>query len=106
VLTNFYKQERNKGDNIKYNDIVRHETLRVAVIGMVENDYYLQIPQPLKDVMEKTFLNFYDSYVATAEENATKNNMQMQVGKYYKISFYTERVFNVTDFEVVSGPFW
>jgi hypothetical protein len=64
---------------VKYNDIIRHETLRVAIIGMVVNECYLQIPQQLKDVMEKTFLNYYDSYVAVAEANSSKNNLLMQV---------------------------
>ncbi|XP_065335565.1 ubiquitin-conjugating enzyme E2 Z-like [Cloeon dipterum] len=73
-----FDKERNKGDNAKYNDIIRHETLRVAVIGMVENECFLAIPKQLQDVIEQTFLNYYDSYVTTAEKNSHMNNAVMQ----------------------------
>jgi hypothetical protein len=46
---------------------------------MVENDYYLHIPEPLREVIEKTFLNFYDSYLTLAEANSIKNNTPMMV---------------------------
>ncbi|XP_059486605.1 ubiquitin-conjugating enzyme E2 Z-like [Neocloeon triangulifer] len=73
-----FERERNKGDNVKYNEIIRHETLRVAVIGMVENEFFLNIPKQLQDVMEQTFLNYYDSYIALAEKNVHMTNIAMQ----------------------------
>lgn len=61
-----FDQERNPGDSSRYNDIIQHETIRVAVCSMVEaclsgnTDY----PPALRDVVEKSFPEFYDAYVA------------------------------------------
>lgn len=56
------------GDAKKYADMIRHETLRVAVCGMLENECNLNMPQELRTVMEKTFLQFFDQYIETTNK--------------------------------------
>ncbi|XP_039290715.1 ubiquitin-conjugating enzyme E2 Z-like [Nilaparvata lugens] len=63
-----FETERNPGDAARYNDIIRHETIRVAVCGMLDNDYGLKIPKSFVEAMEKNFLEFYDLYVAVCNE--------------------------------------
>lgn len=36
---------------------------------MLENECRLVIPDQLRDIMEKTFLEFYDQYVETVKNN-------------------------------------
>lgn len=48
--------------------MIRHETLRAAVCGMVENECRLNMPQELRRIMEKSFLEFYDQYVETVDQ--------------------------------------
>ncbi|GLH14620.1 hypothetical protein R5R35_001248 [Gryllus longicercus] len=72
-----FERERNPGDTARYNDIIQHETLRVAVCGMLENETCLNIPEPLQEVMEKTFLEFYDYYVTTAQKKSHLNGQAM-----------------------------
>ena len=38
VLFSISLQERNAGDSKRYNEIIRHETLRVAVCDMLDNN--------------------------------------------------------------------
>jgi len=68
----------------RYNQIIRHETLRVAVCDMLEGRTCMSCPQALKvslleaqapsqlllfpqDVAKQTFAQFYSSYVASCE---------------------------------------
>ena len=62
-----YEQERRPGDSKKYNDCIIHESLRVAVCQMLEggNQHF---PEALMDVMEKSFVEFYEHYEAKAKE--------------------------------------
>lgn len=65
-----YEQERQPGDICKYNDIIRHETLRVAVCEMLEdNALTATIPSPLRTLMEESFLSMYELYELTCMEN-------------------------------------
>nr|CAD7419363.1 unnamed protein product [Timema cristinae] len=70
-------QERCPGDIARYNDIIQHETIRVAVCGMLDNDTHLNIPEALQEVMEKTFLEFYDYYEATANKKLHLHGQHM-----------------------------
>ncbi|KAL0271151.1 UNVERIFIED_CONTAM: hypothetical protein PYX00_008339 [Menopon gallinae] len=72
-----YDQERICGDSQRYNEVIQHETLRVAVCGMIENDFGINIPKSLVQVMEKTFLDFYDIYENIARRNLHLNNKLM-----------------------------
>uniref|UniRef100_A0A0A9YW64 Ubiquitin-conjugating enzyme E2 Z n=1 Tax=Lygus hesperus TaxID=30085 RepID=A0A0A9YW64_LYGHE len=60
-----FEREKHSGDSKRYNEIIQHETIRVAVIGMVNNDSGLCIPEPLVDAMKQSFLQFYDFYETT-----------------------------------------
>ncbi|CAN7983938.1 unnamed protein product [Ixodes hexagonus] len=74
-----YDQERNPGDASRYNDIIQHETIRVAVCSMVEaclsgsTDY----PSALRDVVEKSFPEFYDAYETIVKKKMHLSGTQM-----------------------------
>ncbi|CAF0917679.1 unnamed protein product, partial [Didymodactylos carnosus] len=70
-----FEHERTTGDSKVYNDIIRHETLRVAVCEMLENEN--SCPKQLREVMIKQFLDFYDVYSETCTENLNKDGTQM-----------------------------
>lgn len=72
-----YEKETSRGDSQRYNECIQHETLRVAVCGMVDNEYSIQMPPSLVQVMEKTFLEFYDAYESIARKNLHLNNHSM-----------------------------
>lgn len=72
-----YEKENSRGDSQRYNEVIQHETLRVAVCGMVDNEYGIQMPPSLVQVMEKTFLEFYDAYESIARKNSHLNNHGM-----------------------------
>ncbi|XP_046982713.1 ubiquitin-conjugating enzyme E2 Z-like [Schistocerca americana] len=80
-----FERERCSGDASRYNDIIHHETLRVAVCGMLENETMLAIPETLMEVMEKTFLEFYDYY-----EQSIRRKMHLN-GHYMQDPFGEER---------------
>ncbi|XP_063226876.1 ubiquitin-conjugating enzyme E2 Z-like isoform X4 [Bacillus rossius redtenbacheri] len=73
-----FEQERCSGDISRYNDIIQHETIRVAVCGMLENDCYLAIPGAFQEVMEKTFLEFYDHYEGVVRRKLHLQGQSMQ----------------------------
>lgn len=69
-----FEMERSPGDSTRYNEIIQHETLRVAVCDMLEettNDSR-SCPDSLKKVMEKSFPEFYDYYDST-----TRNKLHL-----------------------------
>lgn len=61
-----FEQERRPGDSKRYNECILHETLRVSVCMML--DGIQRCPEALSDVMEKSFLEFYEQYVNKAKE--------------------------------------
>jgi ubiquitin-conjugating enzyme E2 Z len=66
-----FEQERTVGDARKYNDIIRHETIRVAVCEMLEGT--TPCPESLREVMIKSFQEGYSHY-----ETTCNNNMMLQ----------------------------
>ena len=90
-------QERREGAVQAYNDIIRHETLRVAVCEVMEQERSL--PKQLRftpfssslrhrrertnhffrKIAQKQFLQFYPDYVATCEENRKLDGTTMTV---------------------------
>ncbi|CAF0745650.1 unnamed protein product [Rotaria sordida] len=70
-----FEHERTSGDSKTYNEIIKHETLRVAVCEMLENEN--SCPQQLREVMIKQFFDFYDYYVEVCTENSNKDGQQM-----------------------------
>lgn len=70
--------EATPGDVERYNEVVRHETLRVAVLGMLDNDFGINIPPSLVDIMQKHFLQSYEFYVTLVNSKLDLTNKQMQ----------------------------
>lgn len=73
----FEKGEFKPGDVKRYNDIIQHETLRVAVIGMVNNDYGLNLPPPLREAIKSGFLEYYDTYESLAKSKLPLTGTKM-----------------------------
>jgi len=68
-----YDKEHLPGDSRRYNEIVEHETIRVAVCGSLEGCHGSdrRLPQALKDVMKRSFPQFYDHYVDVSRRLST-----------------------------------
>lgn len=66
-----FKEERQQGDSERYNSIVQHETIRVAVCDAVEACLKgsSQCPAPLRKVMLKSFLDYYEKYEKAVQSN-------------------------------------
>lgn len=73
-----FEEERNKGDIQSYNDMIAHETLRVAVLGMVNNKYHLTMPAKFVDFMQKQFLQNYAFHELYILENISKTGISMR----------------------------
>ncbi|CAF3618608.1 unnamed protein product [Rotaria sp. Silwood1] len=71
-----FEQERTSGDSKDYNEVIKHETLRVAVCEMLENPN--SCPQQLREAMIKQFFNFFDYYADLCKENVTKDGQLMR----------------------------
>lgn len=78
-----YEQERNPGDSSHYNDIIQHETIRVAVCNMLEAclSDNTDCPPALRDVVEKSFPEFYDNYEAAVQKKLHLSGTPMRVSK-------------------------
>lgn len=72
-------------DCVLYNEYITHETLRVAVCGMVENECSLNMPGQFKDIIEQTFLNYYDHYVDICTRLVDKSGTKIKV---FYINFF------------------
>lgn len=70
-------QERNIGDSERYNSIITHETLRVAVIQQLEDPTVM--PFDLLKVMQESFMEYYDHYVDICHKNMHKEGQTMNV---------------------------
>ena len=71
-----FEKERNAGDSNKYNDCIQHETLRVAVCDIIEDESFCY--PALREVMTRSFPEFYDYYISVAKEKSFLNGKQMQ----------------------------
>ncbi|KAK8766109.1 hypothetical protein V5799_007108 [Amblyomma americanum] len=67
----FVAGERKPGDARRYNDFVQHETIRVAVCGMVEAALQdsPQFPEMFRELILKSFSESYDTYEDIAKRN-------------------------------------
>ncbi|KAL3837370.1 hypothetical protein ACJMK2_022732 [Sinanodonta woodiana] len=71
-----FETERNAGDTQRYNDIIQHECLRVAVCDMLEGN--CSCPSALREVMEKSYMDYYGYYVNICKKNAHLQGQSMQ----------------------------
>ncbi|PIK52451.1 putative ubiquitin-conjugating enzyme E2 Z [Apostichopus japonicus] len=62
-----FETEKHAGDCERYNECIRHETLRVAVCQMM-NDPNSAMPAPLISAMENLFPDYFESYMSTIKE--------------------------------------
>ncbi|XP_044756868.1 ubiquitin-conjugating enzyme E2 Z-like isoform X2 [Coccinella septempunctata] len=60
-----YEKMFRPDESAEYSEMITHETIRVAVIGMVENQCHLTIPPEFVPIIERTFLQYFDVYVET-----------------------------------------
>lgn len=71
-----HETERTPGDVEKYNQCIQHETLRVAVCGMMEHptcgDLFLE-------AMDEWFLEQYDFYYDLCEKLKGKDSLMLGV---------------------------
>ncbi|XP_059141693.1 ubiquitin-conjugating enzyme E2 Z-like [Physella acuta] len=70
-----FKHERTSGDSKHYNDIIQHETIRVAVCDMIDGN--IRIPDTLRVVMESSFPDYYKYYVQVCESHLHLDGMDM-----------------------------
>eukprot|EP01112_Ceratiomyxa_fruticulosa_P017746 TRINITY_DN5591_c0_g1_i1.p1 TRINITY_DN5591_c0_g1~~TRINITY_DN5591_c0_g1_i1.p1 ORF type:complete len:500 (-),score=106.54 TRINITY_DN5591_c0_g1_i1:37-1458(-) len=70
-----YENERRSGDSKNYNECIIHETLRVAVCGMMEAPTCGDV---FKSVMDEVFVKHYNFYIKTATEKQTLDGTAMK----------------------------
>lgn len=66
-----FEKEINGGDSKRYNEIIRHETIRVAVCDMMEGKISdsKDCPDTLREVMENSFLEYLEYYKTVVNKN-------------------------------------
>ncbi|XP_045600146.1 ubiquitin-conjugating enzyme E2 Z isoform X2 [Procambarus clarkii] len=70
-----YEEEHNIGDSERYNSIIMHETIRVAVIQQLEG--ITTAPPDLLKVMQASFMEYFDHYVEICEKNKHRDGQTM-----------------------------
>lgn len=71
-----FEKERRPGDSDRYNAIIEHETIRIAVIQNLNGTP--SVPEELRKVMLQKFMDNYDHYVRVCEKNIFKDQQQME----------------------------
>lgn len=71
-----YEKELSKGDAKRYNEVIQHENLRVAVCEMMEGTP--RCPPILKSKMKKLFVKSYDSYCKMIDQNMHLSGKKMK----------------------------
>ncbi|XP_064594694.1 ubiquitin-conjugating enzyme E2 Z-like isoform X2 [Liolophura sinensis] len=59
----------------KYNEVIRHETLRVAVCDMLEGQVIM--PEEMRCTVKRRFREFYPCYMKTCTENTRLNGISL-----------------------------
>ncbi|XP_039254232.1 ubiquitin-conjugating enzyme E2 Z-like [Styela clava] len=70
-----FASERVAGDSMRYNDCIRHETIRVAVCDMAINN---SLDTEVKKVVQSSFMEYYDYYVSTCKNLMKMDGRTMQ----------------------------
>lgn len=78
-----FEKERYQGEVQAYNQVIRHETLQHAVLGMMNELNQGSLPESFKQVMESVFLTMFDGY-----EEACQDNMHLD-GQSFRDPFKT-----------------
>lgn len=71
-----FEKERRPGDSDRYNAIIEHETIRIAVIQNLNG--VPSVPEELRKIMLQKFMENYDHYVDVCERNLFKDQQQME----------------------------
>ncbi len=75
----FEGPERVAGEAQAYNNIIRHETLRVAVCGMLEHPTWpVECDARFLPAARESFVANYDKILASCAENAKLNGKSME----------------------------
>jgi len=64
-----FEKERYQGDVQAYNAVIRHETLRHAVLGMLTQLEEERLPRSLRPVVEDIFLTMFEGYEEVCEDH-------------------------------------
>lgn len=74
-----FEKERMSGDAERYNRIIEHETIRVAVLGHLEEGSMSSLLQhaPLMEVVRTSFMEFFDFYIETCVKNVRLDGTPM-----------------------------
>ncbi|VDN16097.1 unnamed protein product [Dibothriocephalus latus] len=70
-----YANQRSPDASKRYNDIIKHETLRCAVCDVLERKYY--IPDELYAVSKGAFENYHAYYQSICEANLSLSGQPM-----------------------------
>lgn len=73
-----FDRERIAGDSERYNNCIKHETVRVAVCDMVEGNSSLSLSDDVKKVVRMSFLKYFDFYMTTCREHCKLDGKSFQ----------------------------
>mmetsp|Transcript_10324 Transcript_10324/g.30892 ORF Transcript_10324/g.30892 Transcript_10324/m.30892 type:complete len:159 (-) Transcript_10324:321-797(-) len=74
-----YENPSNEADVIDYNDVIAHETIRVAVLDMVgDTPMHRSLPEPFQPLVREMFLDYYDMYNLRIEESLHRDAQNMR----------------------------
>ena len=77
-----YEQASSR-DVQNYNECIRHETIRIAVLEMAsDTEIHRSMPVPLRDVVVSLFPGFLDSYLMTCRSNAHRDGQVCHIILY------------------------
>ncbi|XP_052131333.1 ubiquitin-conjugating enzyme E2 Z-like [Frankliniella occidentalis] len=74
-----HETEKFPGAINQYNEVIMHETLRVAVVGMVRNDTALTIPIALELHMQQQFIRNIEFYLCRATQKSALSGNPIKV---------------------------
>lgn len=70
-----YEKRVNRVASNNYNETIKHETLRCAVCDVVERRF--EYPDDLYEIVKSTFLEQYNDYIETCDNNSSKDGSHM-----------------------------
>ena len=75
-----FETERSSGDAERYNEIIAHECVRVAVCEQLErspDNPPTHMPKALFEAMRETFPEYYDHFVQVCQKNSHLNGSRV-----------------------------